>query len=635
MALQQFRNMTKSPLVIVVLGLVAISLVFLGNPGSQVRGGSNRAVAVVGGEEISIPSFLRQYDNRTRALQEQIGQPISPDMAKQIGLVDQVIGSLVSRAAIEKHARNQGLAASDASVKQELYKNAAFQGVGQRFDPQQYQLVLRQNQFNRVEFETGIRADIVAQQLTETIATGITPPKGLAEMVFRYQAESRGADYILLSPDLVGAIEAPTEDVLNEFHSVNAILFSEPEYRKVTYLSLSPSDFAGSVAVSEDDIAGLYERRKASYTVAETRMVKRLFGSEDDIRSAHARIEGGETFEEVGVSLGFSLQEINLGAIKIDDITDTVAAEAIFALEAIGLSEPIEGSLSWTLAELIDIEPEVITPLEEVIEDLRTEIAERNALDVLFDTLEVVEEEIASGTPVEEIAKKISVPAQVIERINRDGLDGTGNAVEGIPDDPKFLEEVYSTVVGFEGDVLEMGKNTFVSVRVDEIIQDFVKPYDSVKAEVLASWRDIERENRLEALAASIAERGNAGEDFAALGDEIGRGVLSASAPIRRGEPGDFISAEVNRKLFLSQQGDFLYGAAGSGSGLMVVQVSDITVPNAVAAGEVIDSFQSQIAQQMEDDIFQLYLSGLVSQYGETRNQSAIDIALGVAPQTP
>ena len=41
---------------------------------------------------------------------------------------------------------------------------------------------------------------------------------------------------------------------------------------------------------------------------------------------------------------------------------------------------------------------------------------------------------------------------------------------------------------------------------------------------------------------------------------------------------------------------------------------------------EILDSFQSQITEQMESDIFELYLTGLVSGYKESRNPAAIEV---------
>jgi peptidyl-prolyl cis-trans isomerase D len=633
MALVQFRKATKLWPVRIFMILLGLSFGFWGVSGA-LQGGTNRAVAVVGGTEIATNDFQRQYQNRVRQLSEQTGQRITPELAAEIGLIDQMLNQMAVQTAVHKHASKNDLAASDAAVTEILRGMDAFKGVGQVFDPQTYQRVLRDNGLVAANFESDLRSDVVIQQMQEVVGSGIQAPKGMAELIFQFQAEQRKANYILLSPDLAGAIDTPSDEILNEFHKTNAVLFTQEEYRSFSYLSLSPLDFVSSVTVTDEDVAALYERRSDKYVTPESRMIKRLFGSQEEIEVARQRALVGESFEDIGESFGMSAREINLGAVKLEDITDPKVAEAVFAMEAAGLSQPIEGALSWSLVLLQDIEAEVFQPLEEVAETLKQEIAEREALDVMFDSLEIVEEEIASGSRVEDIGKKVGLEAITIGKLNSGGTLLDGTSAGGLPTDVKFLEEIFAATAGFEGDLIEYEENQFIIIRVDEIQDAFLLPMENVKDKVLQEWRKIERTNRLEALARTLVDRGNAGESFQTLGSELGRGVLLSPVPLSRGQSGDLFSAELNRKLFRSSKDGFVYGPVGLGESLMIAQVAEVIVPNTEIGSQVVTSFQQQIKESMQDDFVSLYFAGLVSEYGVVKNQNAIDLATGAAQVT-
>ncbi|TNE60078.1 MAG: hypothetical protein EP340_00830 [Alphaproteobacteria bacterium] len=634
MALERLRKLSKSPVIVVLLGLIALSFVIVGNVGDTVRSTGGRAVATVGGDEIGIQEFYSAYDRQTKQIGQQIGQPVTPELAMQMGLVDQVLGSLVNRTALSKHARSLGVVGSDKAVKRELFKIEAFQGGDKRFDPNQYQLLLNSNNIDQAEFESGLRSDVVIEQMFDMVRAGITPPKGLAELLFRYQAETRGAEYIMLSPDLVGAIEDPGDEALKEFYEANAAMFTEPELRQISYLDIKPADFTDKVLISEEDIAALYDRLKPNYITPESRMVKQIFGSEEMIKEAKSRIDAGESFNDVAESLGFRPQEYNLGSVMEKDISDKPVADVVFGMTEPGITDPIQGGLSWSLVELLDIEPEVVQTLDDVREDLRKQIAERNAQDLVFETLDVVEEEIASGTPMADIAQKVGLTISVIDAVSSEGKDAHGLAVADLPADPKFLEEAFATVVGFASDVLEVSEGEYVTLQVDEITPSVLKPFEDVRANALVEWRKVQRANRLEELALSLVERGNKGEAFAEVGDSIGRGVLTVPTPIKRGEPTDLLSSGMVRQLFSSQVGNFVYGNMPEGDSLIVARLTSIDIPNSAAAGQIIDSFQDQIGTQMSRDVQDLYVSGLLGEYSVKRNQAAIDQVVGIVPQS-
>jgi len=632
MALGYLRKASKSIWAKVLLILLGLSFAVWG-VGDIFRGNQDRAVAVLGGTEIGINDFARQYSRQAQIMSDQIGQRVTPDMARSMGLTQQVLNKMLSQLAIKKHADTLGITASDEAVRNTIYEIEAFQGVGQRFDKQVYESMLARNELNRLQFEDSIRGDIMRGQIIDVVASGLPTPKGMAEMIYQFRAERRNAGYILLSPDLVGSIETPYDEVLIEFHQVNSILFTKPEFRALTFFVVQPWDFSDSVKVTDEDIAALYERRKPQFTTPESRLIKRVFGTQEEITVALARAKIGESFEDIGKSLGMTPQEINLGSIQERGINDPVVAKAAFAMTLPGISTPIEGTLSWSLVQVIDIEPEVVRPLSELREELRAELSLRDSTDVLFSQIDIIEEDIASGTSVEDITRKIGLEATKVAQVSAAGTNFSGDKVAGLPTDTKFLQEAFASRQGFESDLIELENNQFFVVRVDSITPSTVTPFVQVKDEVLATWRQQERNNRLQAMAQDIVKRSEYGASLETLGDELGRGVLTAPTPFAREQSTDLFSATVVGKLFRVDVGDLVYGRVGVGNSLIVARLDEIISADVSGENEIVTAFQQQISTSVSDDMIEQYLRGLINRYGQVQNENAILIATGeIAP---
>ena len=91
--------------------------------------------------------------------------------------------------------------------------------------------------FERIE---SVRNDIARLQLVQSLATGMTPPPGLVGIMHDFFYETRIVNYLVLTPEDVGDISAPTEEELSSFHASRPDLFNAPEYRSIDYVVIGP-----------------------------------------------------------------------------------------------------------------------------------------------------------------------------------------------------------------------------------------------------------------------------------------------------------------------------------------------------------------------------------------------------------
>lgn len=632
MALSGLRKVAKTPLGKGIL--VVIGITFFSWGASTMTGTPNRAVAVVGGVEIPSATFQAEYERTIQRLSQERGGRISLSQAKEEQIPQGVLGNMIVRQAVQNHARSIGVTASDAEAIKQIRSIDAFNGILGKFDEATFVNVLQQSGFGRSEFESNVRNDIVREQMTNAVVSGMSLPRGMAEAIVRNRLERRNASYIVLAPDLAGRVESPSEEVLRLFYLDRISDFTADEYRDISFITMGPEDFTGGITIPEEDLKDLYDRRVSTYTSPESRNIERLFGSRQDMIAAKARIESGESFTSVGASLGLDADAIVLGDIDEYGITDTAVAKAAFEAEGPGLIGPIEG-LSWSLVRINSITPESTKSLAEVRSDLRDELVLREADRTLGDNIDIIDEAIASGQPLEAVAKKVGLPLNSVKKIGVSGTLESGGKPGTLPDDPSFLEEVFASVKNFDSDLVEFASNHYFVVRVDEIYPSAPRPFEAVRDDVEKAWRTIERGNRLVTLASSIIDRARAGEDFAKLGNEVGRGVLEVPNGLGRNQTTDLFNANLLSRLFASKEGAFFYSPIDLGESLVVMRAGITLAAKDEEITAYVDIMKQQLDASFVSDAERQYLNAVRNMFTSKQNPQSIALAIGdIAPSS-
>ena len=144
------RQKRGNTIVFVILGLVILGL---GGFGVTNFSGGVRSIGSVGTEEIDVQDYARALQSEMRRASSQIGQPVTIEIARQLGLDRQVQAQLLAAAALDAEARRVALSAGDEQVRKALFDVPGFQGPDGKFNPQTYRSVLRNEGLTEAEFE--------------------------------------------------------------------------------------------------------------------------------------------------------------------------------------------------------------------------------------------------------------------------------------------------------------------------------------------------------------------------------------------------------------------------------------------------------------------------------------------------
>ncbi|MBM9594432.1 peptidylprolyl isomerase [Roseitranquillus sediminis] len=599
---------------IVVWAILALLIVGLAGFGATNFGGGVRSVGRVGDVEITTDEYARALQNELRQLQQMTGQSLTMAEAREYGIDRSVLQQLVAQAALTNEAERIGLSVGDEQVRREILTIQAFQGIDGSFDREAYEFVLQQNGLSPGEFESEIRRDTARRLLQAAVSGGVEVPAAYADTLFAHAGETRDITWIGLGPDdLQEEIADPADDELRAFHEANPEAFTRPETRVITFAWLTPDMLLDEIETVDEALRQLYEDQSALYRQPERRLVERLvFGSEEAAREAADAIAAGETtFDALVVERDLEPEDIDLGEVARDDLGD--AAEAVFALEQPGIAGPAPSNLGPALYRVNGILPPQETSFEDVREELQAEVAADTARRRIDDMLTEVEDLLAGGATLEELADETPMELGQIEL----GPETEG----GIAAYDAFRQAAAAVEVGDFPEVMELGENGgLFALRLDEVQPPRLRPFEEVRDEVAQAWRTEHVRERLLERGEEVAAELRSGATVNELGLEAG-----SVEGLRRGGFVEELPEDAVETAFALSDG----GAEAVSDGARVAVIKVDAVEPADLTGAEAQSFrqsaEQQISQALANDILSAFVRAAETDAGISLDQSAIN----------
>jgi peptidyl-prolyl cis-trans isomerase D len=605
-----------------VVGFLIISFAIWGI-GDIFRGFGRSTVAKIGRTEIGIEQFRMLYNDRLQQFARQLGRPIGSEQARAMGLDRLVTGQLVAEILLDERARQLGLALSDAEVSRQITNDPTFRGPNGQFDRFRFEQIIRNAGYTEARYVAEQRRRLLRLELVGTIAQGLNAPKALVAAADRYQNEQRAIEYVLLDRAQAGDVAPPTPEALAKYFEERKIMFRAPEYRKVTIVSLIPSEQAQWIEISDADVKRAYEERRARYVTPERRHVLQIdFPSVEAAQAAADRIAKGTSFVEIAKELGKTEKDIDLGTVAKNAMIDRAAADAAFAIKEGEVSAPIQGRFGTVLVQVVKVEPEQVRSFEEVAPELKQELATARAKSETLDVYNKIEDARAEGKTLAEAAESLKLPARTIAAIDRSGRDADGNPVN-LPDQQRLLPLIFSTDIGVERDPLQ-AQDGYIWYDVTGVTPSRERPLDEVKDQVETRWREQEIATRLEGKATAILDKVKGGATLAeaAAPDHL---KVETLIRIKRGEGSGPLSAAAVDAVFRTAKDAAGKADAATPGEQAVFRVTDIVVPKLDATSQDAKRIAETLDRGLSEDLYAEYIAYLENEIGVTINQSALN----------
>lgn len=627
--LDQIRKGAGSWVAKIFIGVLVLSFAVWGIS-DIFSGRRGTTLAEVGDQQISAEEFQEAFRREISAASQRLGRPITVDQARDFQLDNQVLGRLISEAALDDQIVRLNLGIPDEVIAESITANPLFQGADNRFNRTRFEQLLASNGLTEAAYVALERRNMLRSQMVGVVADSLSVPETLTEAIHKHQNEKRTIVYFVLTADKVAGVGEPDEAQRKAYYEKNRSRYTAPEYRKLVLLRLQPRDLAENVHVSADEIRKAYERRAEEFVTPERREVEQIvFPTLEEATEARDRIVKGQAdFLSIAKERGFSSSDMNLGKVAKKDIPDKVIADAVFNLDSGEISVPISGSLSIVLLRVKSIEPEVRREFAQVKDELREQLAVEKAQEEILNLHDVVEDERAGGATLPEIAKRLDLPLIEIEAVDSEGRDPAGNKIEAIPDPADVLRLAFESDVGVETDPVDTDKQGFVWVDVAGVTPSTVRPLDKVEKQVVEDWKRDRRRALLSDKAKELVSRIEAGEQIAAVAQTVDA-TLTRSKPMRRRDTDGDFTAEALDKVFSVPGGGLATHVAKDGASAMIMRVDEVTAPTFTAGAGDVKALANHLQRGLKDDLLQQYLAGLRNISGVTVNNAVWRVLRG------
>ncbi|OSQ48590.1 peptidyl-prolyl cis-trans isomerase [Marivita geojedonensis] len=489
--------------------LMGLLIVGLAGFGATSLSGSARSVATVGEKEVSTDAYLRALRTEINAFSAQAGRAVPMSEAQMLGLDRQVLAQLITARGLDNEASQIGLSVGDDVVAEQLLQVPSFQGPDGSFNREAYSFALRNQGLSETEFEEQLRDDTARTVLQSALIAGNTLPDTYIDTLLAYAGETRDFTWARLTGSaLQTGLPEPSEADLEAYYEDNLDNYTLPELRDITYAWIAPEMIVDTVEVDEDALRAAYDERIDEFNLPERRLVERLvFSNEDAATDALARLNEDFSFEDLVEDRGLSMSDIDMGDVTREALGD--AADGVFAAETGAVVGPLPSSLGPALYRVNAVLDAQSTSFEDARPDLRGELALDRARRVIDTLAQSIDDELAAGATLEEIADTTEAELGQIDWFP--GSDGEIAAYDAFREAASALSE------GDFPAVLQLGDGGIFAMRLNRIQPPAPQPIEDVIDQVRQGWDTREQTAQLmvqaEELTAALAN-GSTFEDL-------------------------------------------------------------------------------------------------------------------------
>ena len=299
------RKFAKSWVAAVLIGLLIVSFAIFGI-NDVFKGNFSNDVITAGSRGVSAADFKREFDNFRKNAEQQMGQPVTVELAVENKVDTRVLQELASREAFGEMLYKAGIRPSDGLMEKEIRKvQAFFNPISGAFDKNLYLQRLNEAGMTPEKFDTVMRDEIAQAHTISAMVNGLRVPRAYTALAAVYGLEARDVGFFPIDPRSVEPPKPPTDAELTAFMQQNAERLTRPELRVLTLVAFSPALVQGDLPIDEAEVQKRYDFRKDTLAKPETRSLIQIPAKDAAVAKTVAdRLAKGEDATAVARSLG-------------------------------------------------------------------------------------------------------------------------------------------------------------------------------------------------------------------------------------------------------------------------------------------------------------------------------------------
>ena len=498
--LRALRNQTQSIFFKIFLGFLICGFALWG-VGDLTGGANNKPVLSVENKEISSEEVLQELNKLRYSLPQ---RPPLKDTVKN-GMLQNVLNKFEQELLINKEADFLNLHVP-LSVQTKAVRNEnAFKNPLGKFSENKYFQSLNNAGLTEIKYLEMIQTEGNFKQLSMPFQFNYIYDNKVVKAIIDWQNEIREIEFDFMKYLDKKNIQQPDLKILNEFYSNNKDSYIFPKTRDIKYIEIKPSDFHNEVKITKKQINDKYETDKSIYITAEKREIYQITSQErNKVDELKKLINNGTPFQTAATKIfNLSKDDINLGFLTKKELPD-ISADPLFSGKKDDVIGPLKTEFGFNIYKIVNIIPKTEIKYEDIIKDVKLNLLNELSIEILYEKLDIVEDLIAEGNNLEEIAKsdifKNKIFVKQLNKVSEDSfLHSYTKNKTFINKGEDFLKNIWMTKLNETSDIIDLKNDTYALIQVIKEKSKEQLAFEQVREKVLNQWTSIEIVNQTKA----------------------------------------------------------------------------------------------------------------------------------------
>lgn len=516
--LDLIRQRAQSWAVKVAFGIIIIVFVFWGV--GNMNSAPPNVVATVNGKPILAQEFMAQVSARENQIRAMVPDFSAEDM-RSLRIPEQSLQMLVSRSLVSQEAKKIGMTVTPVELLAFLRTIPDFHGPDGKFDQTVYESTLSKSGRQVAQFEQDVMADLLGEKMRENISAAVTVTPDEAKRRFVFQAERRAISYVLFPIEDYSKDISVSDDAIKAYYDANQPQFANPATTAVSYIEMTPATLAPGMNVSDEEITAAYNVGPSRYHLRQILTAIPVNADEATENAIKARLEkfatdlkSGKEFEAVAeeASKEMATAAGELGWTDAKQLPEDVLG-ALAGLKKNGVTGVVRTGDRFSVFQLVETDPDYALPEAEVKAAIRATLAESKASLQFRDVQAQVEDMVAEGKTLADIANELKVETKATKAVPPQDLA----YVLGLRKPAQA-----SSIAGPKGTLVSAVLETregFLVAEIAEQNEAGVSPLDDVKDVIREVLARREAEKKAEEAARAVIDK--FGKDDNPLKDKL------------------------------------------------------------------------------------------------------------------
>lgn len=513
--LQDIRDNSQGVIAKVIIGLIVAIFVLFG--AESIIGGLTRApgIAEVNGEEISdfqLQQGVQELINSIGGSAEGIDQSLLEQIA---------INQIVEETLLRQAAQAAALGISAERIDRAIIDNPNFQ-VGGRFEPEFAVRTMNSQGFSIQSYKDALSRQMLLSQVVNAYSSSGFATESELQALASLSAQTRDFRYLTIPPGARTLGTPITGDEIAAYYESNQTRFVRPESVTVDYVVLDKASLAEAIELEEGAVQAQYEierssfegsaEKRASHILFETSSTLSVDQAMEAAKAALERLNLGESFE----SLALELSSDQVSAEEGGDIgfSDGSAfpSEIEEALEGLAVGDtagPVETEFGIHVLKLTEDNSVVFQSLDEVAARIERDLKSAQVEQLFAGALSDLSNLAFESSDLQRLSDELGLDILTSGDFDRNGGGGLFS-------EPRVLEAAFSDEVMLDGnnsDVIEIGEERAVVLRVNTITPEGILPLDDVEPEIAVALRSQMERDAVTGLGNELATLLESGSD--------------------------------------------------------------------------------------------------------------------------